>query len=145
MPSISARSIGGVQIRACLGRDLHGALEIRKKYADWFLPRAAAAIAWAAELERAGGTWTTAEVVTESDTTLLLGPRLWEALDAVFFYRPRGGQRRFRRSFLTDGTGVNLIRTSGDWVGRITPRWTPKGVARLKLWLRDQEKQGRIG
>lgn len=102
------------------------------------------AVIWAAEQEKSSGSWTTAEVVGESDTSLLLGPRLWEALDAVFFFCPEGGQRRFQRSFVVDGTGVNLIRTSGNYLERITPRWTARGVGRLKAWLRDQERQGRL-
>lgn len=111
------------------------------------------AVIWAAEQEKSSGSWTTAEVVGDSDTALSLGPRLWEVLDAVFFYRPAPsmvngrrvlGQRRFRRDFVVDGTGVNLIRTRGNHLERITPRWTARGVGRLKAWLRDQERQGRL-
>ena len=108
---------------------------------------------WLEEIQTSSGTFTTAQVVGDSDTSLLLGPNLWAALDEVFFYRPgwsgvgKRPPRRFRKRFVLDGVGVNIIHTEvdGHRIEGITPRWTVKGTAKLKLWLRLRQTQLPIG
>lgn len=113
-------------------------------------------VLWFQEQDSAQGLWTTAEVVGDSDTSVLLGESLWAALDEVFFYTPKRGRgepqkpkRRFRRRFVADGVGVNLLQTcdnGGHRITAITPKWTAgKGTATLKFWLRQNESQLRIG
>jgi len=87
--------------------------------------------------------------VADSDTDWLLGKVLWNLLDESgdFFYTPGGGKRRFLNGCLRRGIGINLISTHkvrGHQISRITPRWTVKGAAELKIWLRDSERQARL-